>query len=197
MTDQDNNDQAIGEELITLLDDLLAKGKWDSSLFLKVSKKRLVTLRDEAKALLDDLKETSNPGSLSHAQSRGPVLEAGECPVYIHLYLGGTATLPRWEQMLSTLGAYSVGRPIYTDEQHAISAIRAKLNSENDSYAEVYIPKGAILDVPKEQQSHDRQGNPLLVLKVGAITPGSISKFVLKGKTYRFLDGRLILRNDD
>lgn len=197
MTDDNNKDQAIGEELITLLDDLLAKGKWDSSLFLKVSKKRLQTLRDEAKALLDDLQGAQHADGIGANAQQGPVLEAGECPVYIHLYLGGTATLPRWEQMLSTLGAYSVGRPIYTEEQHAIMAIRSKLNSENDSYAEVFIAKSAILDVPEDQQAHDKQGTPLLILKVGAISPDSISKFVLKGKTYRFLDGRLILRNDD
>jgi Dot/Icm secretion system protein IcmQ len=192
MSDSRDKDEHVAEELLGILSNLLDSGNWDASLFLKVSKKRLLALRDEAQTLLTELQ--SPDAKVDPYQVRKKV---GHCAVYMGLHLGGVAHMARWEHMLQTLSAYSVGRPVYPEEDHAKASLRAKKGSENDAYAEIFIDENAILPVQKEQIPHDRLQQPLLTLKMGAIYAENIARFVCNDKTYRFINGHLVLRQDD
>ena len=192
MGDSHDKDEQVTEELLAILSNLLGSGNWDASLFLKVSKKRLLALRDEAQALLTELQAPDV--KLDQYQVHKKV---GHRAVYMGLHLGGVANLARWEHMLQTLSAYSVGRPVYAEEDHAKASLRAKKSSENDAYAEIFIDEKAILPVQKEQMPHDRLQQPLLTLKMGAIYAENIARFVCNDQTYRFINGRLVLRQDN
>jgi Dot/Icm secretion system protein IcmQ len=180
--DQQAKDRQISQELIDILSNLLDEGDWDASLFLKVSKKRLVALREEAQSLLKQFQ----PEPVQQLADEQKAVTEGEREVFISLYLGGEATIKRWEQVLKTLGAYSVGRPVYTDEDHARSVLRGRGDRENDAYAAIIVSNSSILPVKKNKQSVDRQGNPLLTLRMGAIQTENITKFVCSKKAYRF-----------
>lgn len=187
-----SQDERVTEELLQVLSTLVDNGQWDASLFLRVSKKRLVALRDEAQALLADLHEESQSSEIKVVQGEHQVT------VYIGLHLGGEApSNARWEAMLGTLGAYAVGRPVYSEEAHAEAALRAKGSSERDGYAAIVINKDGILPVPAEQLRTDRLGHALLTLRVGAIHSENIVKWVCNGHTYRLIRGRLVLHGSD
>jgi intracellular multiplication protein IcmQ len=193
MSDQHDKDEHVTEELLAILSNLLDSGNWDASLFLKVSKKRLLALREEAQALLSDLQTAS----LSEEKQPAVHKKAGQCSIYMGLHLGGAVQMARWEHMLQTLSAYSVGRPVYAEEAHAKAALHAKLGRENDAYVEIVIDETAILPVPEDKMPKDRLQQPLLTLKMGAIYAENIARFVCSGHTYRFIRGRLVLLKDD
>ena len=191
MTDDQQKDIELSEELLTILSNLLDHGNWDNSLFLKVSKKRLESLRTDAKALLNELNEHSMvvPGR--------PKLErSGHERLFVTLYFSGQADLKHWEQVLSTLSAYVIGRPVYGDEAHAEEALRLKGYPDNEAYVVVLVQKENILPIPEEKMIKDKQGHSLLTLKVDAIQNECIIEFVCAHKRYYVQDGKLILQND-
>lgn len=186
----------LNQKIVKTLDDLLASGDWDTSLFLKVAGKQLHRLRDKAESLVEEgqsfEKNTKHSTQSEHYQK--PPLQEGEVELFISLYQAQGANLQKWEEALRTLGSSSVGRPVYSEESHAEQAINARGNPLQEGYAVVYVKQNNIIKLPQARETSDRFGHVLMSLTGHAVQLENIHEFVhANKKRYSFREGKLSL----
>ena len=169
----------LSKQLRDILDDVLATGDWQSSLFLKTAATRLRELRGKSDQLFnrgnvvteavrtqDSSRKTAPPGCLQ---------------VFILLYQVDGANLQGWCRNIKTLADYSVTRPVYKDEGHAKESIRSKTATvDRNGYVVVNVKKNDLDETG--QQQVDQFGHPLFVLKQGVIKLENIVEFVHSNK---------------
>ena len=179
----------INKRLVTVLDDLLAAGNWEASLFLKATAKQVKELRDRANQLLLEVAGISNIVSAQQTQER-----VGQIKVFISVYQTEHNNLGKWHQTLKALTEYSVSRPVYRDEEHVKQMIRAKENILREAYAVAYVKETDVIALPSGRVARDRWNNELLTLKPGAVRTTDIIEFAHAEKCYYFAEKELVLK---
>lgn len=177
----------INQALIKVFDDLLEKGDWESTLFLRVSGERIKKLRQQAQVLLDSGAKASE-GEENVFNTEGYTL------VYVSLFHVSGGDLKRWQYHLKSLDSYALSRPVYQREADVQKMIRSRPAPENEAYVAVWIKNEGILERTGDQAKQDRGGHPLFTLKAGAFKNSHIEKFVHNALDYSFDGNRLIER---
>lgn len=180
------------DEILKILDDMLEKGPWEESNFLRVIGKNISSIRSDFLKHVD----VADKGADSSA-SRQPALNADQQEIYISLYSSQGEKITNWERILLNLPRQVVSRPIYANEADLNTALRAKGNSINEAYVAVYINKSDILNIDADKIPYDKLGKPLLTLKDRAISLANINRFVHHSNTYAWQGGRLIRKNTE
>jgi intracellular multiplication protein IcmQ len=179
----------FNRELLAILDELLAAGDWESSLFLKVASKRVKALRDEAQALLEQATTSQS------SQESADTVREGYIKVYISLYQADGNDLKKWQNTLKGLALNNVGRPVYESEDHVKASIRARGNPSCEGYASVQIKTSDLMKMPDGRVPKDRYGNALLTVRENAVSLENIKEFVhANGQVYDFNDSQLTFR---
>jgi intracellular multiplication protein IcmQ len=190
-----SNDQykEINKKIIEILQNLLAAGDWNASLFLRAAHKKLQALADQAASLSEqfDQKAVTSPD-----QKHKDRMKQGYIKVYVSIYQSDPYNLTRWENTLKSIREYSINRPIYRSEEHIQEAIRSKQGSANEAYVAVYIKESDIIRPYAGKMIEDRWGHELLTLRDTALLPGNIIEFDHQGKKYEFVNGKLLLKSD-
>lgn len=183
-----DNDPEINRQLIEILDEIIDAGPWDAGPLFKVAAKRLTTLRDRFKkelVLTDEEAHVPAEGLKKQYQPED-LLE-----VFVALYCAGGTQVRRWEDVLSALSSHNLSRPIYQREADIKSVLRSKPQRQNDAYARVLVRKQDLIAPMNGKEFKDRSGYPLLLLKLGAIHPNNILRFVHVSGEYNYKDNRL------
>lgn len=182
----------IGKELIDTLDNVLNKGDWDSSLFLRTVKRRIQLIIDETKNLIEEEQQiTANIENNQFNQLTPP----GYVRVYILLYQADGNKLANWQYALKTLLEYNVSRPTYRDESHVQELIRSKKDIERYGYAVVNIRANDIYT--QTQQPKDAFNHEMTILKENSIKRENIVGFVhANKKRYGFVDSELTYHSE-
>ena len=181
--------EAIGycNEIIDSVNNIMAAGDWESSLFLRNVIKPLKEVSDDAKRILSELTEAKG-----EAAEEAMVIADHQLLIYVSLYNTVGYKLEAWESQLKTIDSHLQGRPIYTDEASIKRVIRLKTDVTNEAYVILLIDKKA-LETPNafEDERQDNYGNSLKSVKVGAVDASHIIEFVHDGVRYDFSRGRL------
>lgn len=183
------SDREILVELINILKDLLSKGDWSASLFLKTAYKKIDNLCQRAEELLNLI----NHGPKKEEEHINKESE-GYLKVFVSVYQSDYNNLTKWQNTLLGITEYSVSRPIYRNEEYIEEIIRAR-QSFNEGYAIVFIRETDIIPPYAGKPLMDKFGHELLTVKQGAILPENIFEFVHLEKRYFFRNGRLLLKS--
>ncbi len=180
------------DEILKILDDMLEKGPWEESNFLKLIGKNISNIRS------DFLKhiELSDMESLQKISKQPSNNNTEQQEIYISLYSSLGDKLISWERILLNLPRQTVSRPIYENEEDVKAAIRSRGNSVNEAYVAVQINKNAILMVDQDKTPVDKLGKPLLTLKDNAISLDKVHYFTHLSHRYEWSGGKLISKPD-
>lgn len=183
----DQNYVALCQKIVKMVDDILAAGDWESSLFLRNTIKPLKEIRQEAVELLEEL--------LVEGVGKGltlPELSENTAKVYVSLYQARGDDLASWEAQLASLDKFMVGRPIYSAEEEIRQATRFKTAQSNEAYAVVALDKSKIIASDPFKVRKDRLGNFVISVVEGSVSAENVLEFVHAGKRYYFRNNRLI-----
>jgi len=178
----------FGKKLIDILDDVLATGDWESSLFLKSSATKLQKLRAEIeKVCITGGVEIKT--SVVNKDSK--IIPPGYTQVFILLYQVDGANLQGWHRTIKNLEEYNVTRPAYKDESYAREFIRSKVASiDCNGYVVVNVKDDDIYKV----DAPDAFGHQLFALREKAIQLENVFEFVhANKKRYVVRDNELVL----
>ncbi len=175
-------------EIIQAIDDVLAAGNWDASLFLRNTIRPLKKIREQALELRQSFDAVEGAQEL-HTPKAGE-----DCAtLYVSLYQADGHDMKKWADQLSSLGSYMVGRPVYRKEEDAILAVRKKLSQTSEAYVAVAVDKSKIISSESVKPRKDKSGSELVNLVPDAIDRQNILEFVHQNKRYYFCDNRLRL----
>ena len=180
----------ISKRLRKIIDDVLATGDWESSIFLKTSATKLREVQTKAEKLIPVDTQGGNNDN-KHINSK--IVPPGFCRSYILMYQVNGSNLDGWYQAIKALVEFSVTRPAYKDESHVQEFIRAKsVSVDRHGYIIVNIDNNDFYDAA--QGSVDNFGHQVFALKEKAIKFKNIVEFVhANKKRYAISDERLIL----
>ena len=151
----------ISKRLQKIIDDVLATGDWESSIFLKTSATKLRELQDQAEKLIPTEVQSGSDGG-RHINSN--VVPPGFYRSYILVYQVNGSNLDGWYQAIKALADFSVTRPAYKDEQHVQEFIRAKSTAvDRHGYIIVNIDNNDFYDAT--QGSVDSFGHQVFCVK--------------------------------
>ena len=144
----------VAREVKDILDKGIQEGPWQANLYLKGIKKKLEELRDqfEASIGLDQLKREADNGNDSLAQGLNNTTE-----IYISLYQSQGSNIQKWQEVIASLVRYSMGRPIYKDEEDVRAATHLTDRNPNNAYVVLKVNIDAIMPDTLEQPRVDRQ----------------------------------------
>ncbi len=175
----------FAEAIIKAVDEILAQGDWDESLFIRNCLRPLKEIREQAENIIKTERANASVKRPSFITSHKQVAYE---KVYIVLFQSRGYELKQWELQLRSIESHLVGRPVYRKEAEAQTAIRLKNAPDQEAYIEVDIDEKKIQsDLTRE----DRFGHALISLAHNAVNPAHILSFVHAGKRYDFLDGKL------
>ncbi|MDF1796604.1 MAG: Dot/Icm secretion system protein IcmQ [Coxiellaceae bacterium] len=158
------------------------------SLFLTNTLKPLRQAYERA----EKYKTMAEGGSVEEEHFDGITVPEDREVVHISLYMAQGHDLANWQRQMESLDQLTQSRPIYRTEEAVQKAIRAKMSLSTEGYVSVAVKKTAIIN--KNKARLDRQGNELVSLAEGAIDNDKyILQFVLSGKYYRYVNGKLVL----
>jgi len=176
---------AASIKILKALDEAIATGPWTYNLLFSGVGKKLREMRDRFVQELN-LEE--------YAQEAVPQIDPTAedyTEVYVSLYQAEGANISKWQNVVNSLVGYNVTRPVYKNEDDIQTAIKNKEFRQNDAYVAVKIRKDDILAPLTEKLPVDRYGNPLLVLREGAIKLENILRFSHQSGTYDYKGGVL------
>lgn len=175
------------ENIIKAVDEILAAGDWESSLFLRNKAKGLQAIRDQAQKFTQQL--NSYPNDQSHLASSQLTIPAGKTLVYVLLFQLNGHNLSEWESLLKVLPTYIQGRPIYQQQEEIEQNLRSRGQNIAEGYAAIMVPEKAV----KVTKMLDRFGQPLVTVDEGSFKSEDVVRFVHAGQSYRFKEGHLVL----
>jgi Dot/Icm secretion system protein IcmQ len=181
--------QEARDRLVSALDKAINEGSWEHSLFFRNILKRLHEIRGYVIAELSDAPEMSVVDTAAMDATLRE--EQGYRRAYIAIYQAHGDRLEGWTNAVSKIGDYYISRPAYLVEDHVREMVRAK-RSRNDAYVAVWVHKEDILATNNTQ---DRWGHELLVLREGSIKVENIIEFVQDNYRYSLIGNKLILNN--
>lgn len=176
-----DKEEVIARDLIQALNKLLDAGDWDTTLFLKANKKRLLDLRGRAEAVLEQI-------AVQKATQKIKTREAppGCKMVYVSLFQAESTNLVKWQNIIKTLEKYSASRPVYLEEEHVRALIRNKADPTKEGYVVTYVREKDIVKPYLGKKIQDRYGHELITLREFAIHLDDIVEFVHANKRYQY-----------
>lgn len=183
------SDKEILLELIKIFKDLLSKGDWQASLFLRTAYKKIDGLCQRAEELLDEINHVPK-STQEHINKE----KEGYIRVYVSVYQADYNNLNKWQNTLLGIAEYSVSRPVYREQAYIEEIIRSR-QTFNEAYVIVFIKETDIIPSYSGKALVDKFGHELLTVKEGAILPENIYEFVHLEKHYSFRNGRLSLKS--
>jgi intracellular multiplication protein IcmQ len=188
------NDSVFNKKLIAILDKIIEKGYWEDTLFLQAAGKKLRELRERLKGDLDISEGPfeEEPTLIHRYTSKKTATSHKTQLVFILLYSAEGNNLKQWENIINSLTAHSMTRPIYKNETDVQAVIRNKSNRQNDAYIAFAITENDISPPFNNKTPVDRYGNELIVLKEGVIHPNDVEYFIHSSGRYLFQTGKLI-----
>lgn len=177
----------VALEIQNILDEGIKAGPWQANLFLKGIRKKLEELRDEfvVKVGLDQHHEQVANDLLADSNS-------GTTEVYIALYQSQGSNMHKWQEVIVSLVNYTMGRPIYKNEEDVQAAIRLTDRNLNNAYVAVRVSSDAILAESMEQVRSDREGRKLISLHEAAVQLKNIIRLVHASGHYKFIRNFLV-----
>ena len=169
------------EDLVKIFDDLLAQDGWDANQVLKVSAKKIASLRDEAAVLL---KQATRKEKQDSDVFRMIEDKTGFIPLYVLLYQAQGTSLEKWHERVVSLVKHHVSLPIYCEEKLVQKVLRNKNNRNNYGYVEVLVQENRIHERLSGQK--DTHGHALLALHGDAIQKDHIRWFCDGAQYYAF-----------
>lgn len=183
----------INHKLIQVLEDVLAAGDWEATLFLRTAAKRLERLRAEGEELLAlATGEHSTVHDMDELEQK-----PGYIKVFVALYQAEGNNIKKWLNLVNTLSEHSVGRPIYNEEEAVRAMIRSKPDPTRQAYVEVAIKEESIIQLNGDMVPKDKSGHDLLTLKSGAIHFDNIVEFIHGDKRYGVSYEELVLKTEE
>lgn len=184
----DTADQlAFCQNVIDTVDQIMAAGNWQTSLFLRNTAKPLLAVREQALQIKAELL-----GSHAEVNQELDVVPEDTQLVYLSLFQTTGDNLQQWALQLASINTNLLGRPVYEREEDVQKMINRKQQRSSEAYVIVAIKKTDIQNDGYQAPRQDRHGNPVLSLKAGSIKADNIVGFVHQGKQYRFINNRLI-----
>jgi intracellular multiplication protein IcmQ len=177
------------DDILKILDDLVALGGWESSAFLKVIGKKLQTIRDDFSSRTSSYRP-DNSKITSNLANR-VAIRSGQQEVFIALYSSDGSNIQSWERIVVNLPKQMVSRPIYANEEDVTQAVRGKENKINEAYVSIYVSQTDVLSMGDKTPT-DKQGKPLLTLKDKSLILSNINRFVHISGVYYYSHGRLV-----
>lgn len=172
------------KKLLTALDDAIATGPWDKSVFLKAIGKKLREIRHDYKTKLG-LKTEQELEAERHAQQvTTHASRSNQQCVYISLYNADGTNMEKWEKLLLAIERQIITRPVYRVETEIRALIRSKQNKRNEAYISVWIDKDKVLEPQHTKKVTDKLGHELMSLKDGAIKMDNIESFYHESGQY-------------
>lgn len=177
------------EDILKILDGLVAQGGWNSSTFLRVIAKKLQAIRDDfaTKAALHNVQNTQVASNLANRVA----IRSGQQEVFIALYTADGANIQAWERIIANLPKQMISRPIYANEEDVNQVIRSKENKINEAYISIYVNQTDVLPMG-DKTPMDKFGKSLLTLKDRSLQLEHITRFVHVSGIYSYEGGRLI-----
>lgn len=189
----DNNLLEFNRQLVDDLDELLSKEEWEKSLMLKATYKRLKNLREQAQALLEEHEYAQQPQQQSKEQ-----LNEDETYIYIFLFQATGRNMSKWEDMIRTIPKYLLSRPVYAEEKAVRDRIKDRGDRKEEGYVKAKVKKDHIVSSYAGRAEEDHLGNELVTIRESSISLDSIVEFVhANSKRYKFVDGKLVAKDED
>ena len=177
------------QAIVDTVDQVLASGKWEESLFLRNTIKSLSEIREHAIELRQQV-----VGAAKAEEWATPEV-SGDCvALYVSLYQANGHDLKQWAEQLSALSRYMVGRPVYRNEEDVMKVIRLRSSQISEAYVLVAVKEAKIISGGNVKPRKDRFENELMNLAPGAISSSSILEFVHQDKHYYFKNHQLFLK---
>lgn len=177
---------ALVDAVLLALGKLTAEcGAVDSS-YLNAQLKPFFLLQQEAHELKKQL--LSKHGVVTIAE---PVLAEDAVKVYISLYQADGYDMEAWQAQIASVASYSVGRPIYKDQECVEQAIRQRMKQSAEAYVVAIVPKSAIVSSVGAGLGF-KHSDGRIHLHSGVLRKEHIVEFVHSGRRYRYIDGQLI-----
>lgn len=173
--------------MIKSLSSVIDAGDWDSSFFLKTTIKPLRKLLSEAEKMRGEISRVQGLEAIEEYQ-----LQTGECKYYISLYQADGHDLSRWSMQLASIDKYTMGRPIYKNEEDVTRAIRRKLLQTSEGYAVIVMSESKVLGNEFADEKIDRFGFPLITFEQGDVKSTDVIEFVHGGQRYHYRNHLLI-----
>lgn len=182
----------MNQELLDVLDTLLATEGWDAGILLQVSKKKLQEAREATAMLMAQSESLQESQTSFHAGAQ----KEGHQVVYIVLHQATGGELKDWANAVKSLVHQSFGRPVYLDSESAQRVVAAKHDKEREGYVVAYIKDSDIVERPAHRKLRDNFGQELVTLKHGGFAIKNMIEFVLSNtKHYAFHQNRLVSKD--
>ena len=178
----------IKNTVLAALDKAIADGDWEGSLFFQNIGKKLQEVRDHVAHKLDEEEKAEHSENLATL----PETKAGQQKIYISLYQADGNNLDRWQNTVKALGKHNISRPVYVEEEHIRSMIRAKTDAKREAYVVAHVTETCILPPHPGVPTEDKFGHQLLSLKERSIELNNILEFVHCDVRYRLAEGKLV-----
>ena len=179
--------------ILTSLRELLERGPWNKSAFLRVIGKKLQKTHDDFSARVGCAGRAEQAGlhqATQHKMKQEPLETQQE--VFVALYSSDGANLESWEKILTNLPRQSVSRPVYAEEKAIEKVFKERRSHLNEGYVAMYITRNTVLPTPIDKTPKDRFGTDLLTLKAKALVLDNVMRFVHATGVYTYKKGRLI-----
>lgn len=190
-----NQSSQLNQKVVELLDKLLSKPGWESTLLLRATYNKIKKMRDRVDQIGSSSASAVYGGQESNpsAKERFPD-KPGFVRLYISLYQADGSDKAKWQNVLRALSTCSMGRPIYGAEEHVRNYIAKRPRKEREGYACVYVREDKILRTSSARSAQDGTGSPLVTLTVDALQKVEVVEFIHANATrYRLESGRLVL----
>lgn len=189
------NQQVVADfskKLKEILNDVLAIGDWNSSVFLKTSALKLNDIICKAEKLSGNVEVLDENIGSNQRSSNEQVL--GVSRVFVLLYQVDGSNLQGWYSNIKTLLEYGVSKSVYQDENYAKELVRSKtLNIERNGYVIVDVKDDDFYQTDKL----DAFGHQLFALRENAIKLEKVIEFIhANKKRYVIRNNELVLLGD-
>jgi len=175
--------------ILKSLRELLERGSWNTSAFLRVIGKKLQKVHDDFAARVHNAQQGFSHASAQDSMQHMPLETQQE--IFIALYASDGANIQSWEKILMNLPRQAISRPVYAEATAIQHVFKERKSHLNEAYVVMYINRDAILPTPLDKTPKDRFGTDLLTLKNTALSLDNVIRFVHASGIYTYNKGRL------
>lgn len=180
--------------ILASLRELLERGPWNKSAFLRVLGKKIQKSYDDLAERAGRAEQAKVHKTTEQKKTQEPSETQQE--IFVALYASDGGNLESWEKILMNLPRQAISRPVYAEKKAIQNAFKERRNHLNEAYVVIYVMRDAILPTASDKTPKDRFGTELLTLKNKALLHENIIRFVHATGVYEYKKGRLIKMPD-